>query len=822
MFKTIKIIRQILAALLLTPMIVIVATGVYCYHYQEQIIQKFLDAANKRLDTPIQISSVQVAVLKSFPKVALILHDVVVKDRIVSAVDLITARKMGFTFDVWKLIQGQYVLDHLYLEYGKIHLGEDSRCQLVWETGVSATTQREMPLMVKLQEIDLRDMEVVYGSKQQRCMLTTDKMQASLRWEHDRLAVGFQGQATIQRIQCKDLSFSHNLPVSLKATLSYDRKHKTWTFQTTRFSHGDARLDIQGSGRLAAASSAAFTIQGKKINPKLLLCCLPKQCYTTTKSYDLHGALTFCISVNKQQQQPMALQGTFTLCDGTLSTSQFSKPVELCQLSGHLHIPNVQDLKTATFSIDKITGMLSKSKLEGNFSFHNFHNLHLRCAAKATLDLTSFSTLLGKTTMTDASGQLDLHWQLETNLQQLLRGIPTKDIFCLSGVLQTQAAQFRLGPSQILCKDFMGNLSLKDNTLVMKNFSGSVGSGLFVLNGNIYNILSCFFPAHQKPCIDAKMYIDHLDLDTLFCDGRVPTVKNGQSPAAFAIAPHWALNLDCDIQQLHCRRFLGKNVRGNVKVKDRKLIVEKLQLSVSGGKVFLDGVLDASTDQLKIHTGAKLQGVHLANLFYTFENFHQNFLMDRHLSGEVFSDFELTMQADRQWNMCWEALRADIDVRLHNGGLHNFEPIQRLAKYAAKESLENLHFSKLKNHILIKDKTIHVPLMEVHSNLTRIQVSGTHTFDGRIDYSFGIPFTGLQKTQATNTPETLTGLYLFFKLQGDIDDYRILHDAEASKKDLKRVVKEQGKMLSAIVKGEYQEKKQLQELAIDDYFEFDE
>ena len=827
MSTVIKTIRKIVTVLFLSLGIVVVATGVYCYHYQGQIIQKFLDEANKRSSNPIQMSAIQLTVLKSFPNIALILHDVVVKSRIETAADLVTARKIYFAFDVWKLVQGQYVLTHLFLAHGKLHLDEDLGFQLGGEMGAQKATQHKVPSLVQLQKITLKDMEIVYGSKQQYCRINSEQIQASLKWEYPRLIADLQGKATIRSIQLQDLSLAQNLPISLKASLSYDQQQKTWTLRPTQLKHGSALLAMQGSGRLGAASTVALTIQGKKISPQILLRCLPKQYYQKIKPYDPRGELTFDLSANKQQRKSLAVQGDFVFSDGALTTSQFSTPIELCQLSGHLNIPNVQDLKAATFSIDKITSTLAGSKLAGSLTLHNFLSLHLQCAAEVTLDLASLSMLLVHPAITDASGKLDLHWELEANLQQLMCGTQTKDNLHLSGALQTQAAQFKLGQSQLPCKDLMGKLVFQDNALVMQDCSGSIGLGSFVLAGTVQNLLPCVLSPNQNLCVAAKLYMDYLDLDALLYGKRIPTSPTSSSPAKFDIAPHWVLNLDCDIQQLHFRRFRGKNVRGKVKIKDQKLIAEKLQLGVSGGKVFLDGVLDASTDDLNIHTVAKLQGVRIADLFYTFENFHQQFLMDNHLGGEVFADIDLTMQADKKWNMHRDALQAAIDVRLSHGVLHNFAPIQQLAKYVDKESLASLRFSELKNRILIKDKTIYLPPMEVYSNLIRIQLSGTHTFDGKVAYQFGVPFMGFQKKGGKVTPKeatanALVGMNLFFKLQGDIDNYKISYDAKASRKSLIKAFEEQGKTLKALVQGEYQGKKYLQELAPDNYFEFDE
>ncbi|MCU0317758.1 MAG: AsmA-like C-terminal region-containing protein [Amoebophilaceae bacterium] len=812
--------RRILAALFLLLGLVVVATGVYCYHYQDKIIQRFLDETNKQLRNPIRIGSIRCTFLKSFPNITLTLHNVVVEDHLASDEDVLTACKIYCSFDLWRLMQGQCVLTSCCLEDGKINLMGNSGCQLAWAAGV----QHEIPLAVALQRIYLKNMEVMYGGERQHYVISAEQVQASVGWKHSKLEINLQGRATVQRIQLKDLSCARELPISLKASLLYDQRKQIWTLRPVQIRCENSLLTVQGNWGIEAAS--ALTIQGKKINLQRLLDCLPEQYYPPIRLYNLYGELTLDLKAHRQQGRLFALQGDFVFSNGTFSVGQFPIPIRLCQLSGNLSIPNVQDLTTATLSIDKMASTLAGSELSGNLVLHNFRDPHLQCAAKATLDLASLDIPLAHVAITDASGKLNVHWEFAVNLRQLMCGVHTKEHLHFSGVLRAQAARFKLGSSQLLCKDLTGSLIFDGHDLVMKDLSAHMGLSNFVLDGTVHNLLPYLFSGIPKPRLDAKLYVDYLDLDELLHEKHTPAVQAKLSSANFDLTSYWVLDLDCDIRQCHFRRVKAKNLHGKIQVKDQKLVVRDLQLNILGGKSLLDGVLDASTGLLNIHTTAKLQGLQIADLFYAFENFQQNFLTDKHLNGEVFSDVDLTIQADRQWNMNWESLQADIGIRLHNGMLKNFDPVQQLAKYVAGENLTSLHFSELKNHILIKNKKIHLTPMEVHSNLTRIQLSGTHTFDGEIDYHFGVSFAGLQhkggeaRSEVLNA-DTSAGINLFFNLRGDINRYKISYDAESSRASLKGALREQGKIIGTIVQGGYQPKIQPPELAPDDYFDFD-
>jgi hypothetical protein len=79
-----------------------------------------------------------------------------------------------------------------------------------------------------------------------------------------------------------------------------------------------------------------------------------------------------------------------------------------------------------------------------------------------------------------------------------------------------------------------------------------------------------------------------------------------------------------------------------------------------------------------------------------------------------------------------------------------------------------------------------------------------------------------KKEEEVLAADALAGMNFFFKLEGDINNYKVVYDAKVSRKSLTKAFKEEKKTTKALVQGVYQGKKHLQELVPDDYFEVDE
>jgi hypothetical protein len=156
--------------------------------------------------------------------------------------------------------------------------------------------------------------------------------------------------------------------------------------------------------------------------------------------------------------------------------------------------------------------------------------------------------------------------------------------------------------------------------------------------------------------------------------------------------------------------------------------------------------------------------------------------------------------------------------------LNNFEPLRKLDRYLGDEGLNRLSFSELKNDIHIENKNIYLPQMEVRSNVTDIRISGTHTFDQRIDYRLITP---LRRKRITD-PEAEAALEvdaqgnsrLLLKITGTTDDYRIAYDTEAVKKKIVSDLKKEVAELKDAFKSKGKKKEKELELSKEEYFDW--
>jgi hypothetical protein len=368
-----------------------------------------------------------------------------------------------------------------------------------------------------------------------------------------------------------------------------------------------------------------------------------------------------------------------------------------------------------------------------------------------------------------------------------------------------------------------GNFLFTNNDLAMSNVKGQLGKSDFRLNGFFRNIISYLLFENQPLGIEADLQSNFIDLDELL----ILTFGEGTSDKyKFEISPNIYLNFNCDLNQLTYKKFKGRDLGGNLLVKNRTAFSRKIAMETMGGTITISGDISASAKPIELNTTAKFSGIHIDSLFYVFGDFKQNFIQSKHLKGQATANVTLETKFNSELTIIPSSLVSHLDIQIKKGELNNFEPLQGLGKYLDDDGLKQLRFAELKNEIHIENETILIPQMEVRSNVTTIQLSGRHYFDQRIDYRIVAPLRNkklIDISEAGDAYETdLTGrIKVYFKITGTTDDYKIAFDGEAVKKKLAKDLKQEVAELRDAFKDRDRRKKKELELAADDYFDWD-
>lgn len=821
-----KVFKKIALYLLGTILVLVVSLLISVFLFKDRIIQQFINEANKSLNTPVRIARIDISAFRDFPNMAIVLEDVYIEDSHPGDYPLATAHKIFFSLNPIEMWRGNYRIKGLRIDDCetnlKINAAGVANYVILKETAESENKN----ISFNLKDVRLNNIQINYTDhwKDQHHQFTSEKLLATVTLAKNVYKIIAKGDITCGQIGIGNRKLLVGKTFDVNAHLDYDDKQKQISIDTSRLKIDGAVFTVSGNYFFKEKSSIDLTASGQETTLRNLLSLLPQELTKLAKEYKSEGDVYFNLHLKGEisaRKSPF-ISINFGFNDATFTHPQSGMKIEHANLEGSYASSSVSSLDRSELFLKKITGELNGKSFTSNLSIQNFNRPLIDFDFRGELEANSLGQFFPLEDFKNLSGNFKADVSLMGEIE-LLKKKATAQQVKISGTIDLSHIHITYGKEEIELKDLNGALQFNNNDLALSNVSGHLGESDFLLNGFFKNIVTYLLFEDQPIGIETDLKSEHLDLDKLFAIGFG---TNNNNDFRFSISPNVHFNFNCDIGSLNYKKLKARHVKGDLLIKNQMAVSRHFTFDGLGGSLTMNGILDARNPKaIDISTAFQIKEVNIDSVFYVFENFYQDFIQDKHLKGNAFADVNLEMTLNEKLNLYPETLVADISATIKNGELNNFEPLQALKKYLDDEGLNKLRFADLKNEIHIENKTIYIPQMEIKSNVTTIQLSGTHSFDQKIDYRVVAPLRSRKKIDPDEAfgaiEEDAKGqTKLFLKITGTTNQYEVSLDKEAVKKKIASDLKKEIQELKDAFKNKGKKKKKELELEKDDYFDW--
>lgn len=767
----------------------------------DQLVGEFIRRANTRLNTRITIGKTKVNVFSHFPALALEFHDVYIEDTHTGQYPLLTASRIAFTLNPLKVMRGEYTINGITIIDSEINLKIDAHGQenyLLFKENQTSTTAVE----IKLSDIRLFSGRIHYLNLELNddMVFYTDRLTASLQTEDQEYTIRAQGQITVEKFNTGLTKWPVPKTFDIKSHLLLDDTEKKLTIHPSDIRLHQATFGVQGFYQWKNDNHIELAITGKNTTVQTLLAFLPETQQQALTRYRSQGEVRFGLNLNGtiSKMSSPALDMQFGLQNARIYHPDYRTSLDNMTLDGKVTIKNVRKPETAALILKNITGQLNNKSFLGSLTIKNFSDPDIMLEFQGEADVNDILQLYPLKNITRAAGNIKANISFEGKTSWLKSKSTAQKVSAL-GSIEMNGLSFHFTHPDMVLDNLNGILQFNRNDLALSNVSGTLGESDFRLNGFFKNIITFLLFENQPLGIEADLQARYVNLAQLFEYAFTTSSTEKTQAFAFSISPLVNLKFMANVSALRFNRFHAHNLKGDLSVTNQVALSKNISFTGMGGHVLLTGSLDARNQNVIEATGGLLlDGVYLDSAFYVFNNFGQTFIQDRHLKGRAFAEIMMEMKLKPDLTLFPETLTADISATIKNGELNNFEPLQKLSKYVGDNNLHALRFADLNNEIHIERGTVFIPMMEVVSNATVLQISGTHRFDQQIEYHIVTP---LQNKRSINLEEAAGAIEemegrakLFLKITGTTDNYRVVYDTDAVKRkiaaDLKREVQE--------------------------------
>ncbi len=794
-----KTLRKVLLYFSITLAVLFSAVAISVFLFKDSIIRQFVNEANKQLNTPVKIGKIDISTLSDFPNLAIVFTDVYVEDSHPGTYPLLTADRIAFNLNPIEVWRGTYSIRGLSVTGSetnlKINAAGKTNFNIVKEGSGEGVTVR-----FDLKNVSLTKTIVSYVDQQanQHHVFNSDKLVASISITGDLYKIEADGNVLVEQIGIGSSLFLTNKNFTVEANVDYDDDKKNVLIKPSSLKVGRSEFAVNGNYSYKEKNLIDLKADGKNTDIQTLLSLLPQDASNKLKQYRSNGNVFFNLTLKGEISDTKSpfISVAFGCSDATLFHPDYKSRISHANLNGSFASPSLTDLSKAQLFLKDMDGELNGKLFKANLSVREFNDPYIVFDFKGDLDAASLYNFYPIADFSSLDGLItaDISFEGKTSL---LKKKATAQKVVTNGSITLANINFVYGNQKIRFRDINGSLQFNNNDLALSNVAGNFENSDFLLNGFFKNIITFLLFENQPIGIEADLKSKFLDLDQLFAIG----FSDEQSESyRFSISPNLQLNFNCDVKSMRYKRFKPKNIKGDLLVKNQVAVSRNITMNTLGGQLTVNGIVDAKNSKaIDVISSMKLNGQHVDSIFYVFDNFYQDFIQDKHLKGQAYATVELEMTLNEKLNLIAPTLIADIGVTIKNGELNNFDPMKKLNKYLDDEGLGKMRFADLKNEVHIENKTIYIPQMEIKSNVTTIQLSGTHTFDQRIDYRVIAPLRNKNKIDPDEAfgaveDDGVGKAKLFLKITGTADKYIISYDKDAVKKkiasDLKKEVQE--------------------------------
>lgn len=814
-----------------------VALGIV-YLYQDKIVNLFVAEANKYVITKVEVEKISVSLFDKFPQVAVSLDKVNIVENVPeSSASLGRAEKLFFTFSALDLVRGKYSVKELYMENGAVHVKVLPNGKVNYNIIATDTTSESEDFSFNLQKVTLSQVAVQYTDQKLNhdYQVEAHQLEAALAISTEEIQIDAGGKATVKTIAIGSGEYFKGKAVDIRTALIVDRLQHTVQLQPSLVKIEQAAYEVAGTVGYAATTELDLKLNGKNTDIQSLLSLLPQSITKDYQQYRSEGDIYFSGTVKgkvSQKENPL-VAFSFGCRNTSFYHPDVKQRIEKLNFEGSFTNGKDKSSASSALALKKIAGVLNKRPFSGNLSYKNFDNPSIAFDVKGMIDVGYVLGIVKLDEVKSGSGLADVRIAFAGNLNQF-KNKPGNSTVNTSGDITLHNVALSLKKMPMPITNLNGNFLFKRNDVGVSEFKGKLGESDFVLNGMFKNVMAWLLLDKQRLLVEADFKSNNLNFDQLLREEFNTSVASRQGGTAsdyrLEVSPYVAFDLSASISRLNFRRFRGKNIKGSLKLRNQVISSSNISFNSIGGDFAVRGSLDArQRNHIKVSTASKLNNMNVDSLFYVFENFNQDFIVDRHLKGKLTADIVSEIYFDSHLNPKTDLLQAEIVATVRDGQLKNFAPMQKMSAFVKRAELANMQFSELHNSFWIQKRTIYIPEMEIRSNLSSIpviSVSGMHTFDQVMDYKIKMPL-----AKGRPDKDAVYGVVaedsdagnssIFLTLKGDEKNFKIAYDQQRVREKIKTDLKQEGRELKDLFRGKKTQKKEKKvELQEGEYFDF--
>lgn len=804
-------------------LVILIGTGfVITIVYGDDIKQYFISKLNVYLNTEIKVGEVEFSIVEKFPDACIDFKNVVAMSapgfqkksfKGINTDTLLVAKDVYLQFNIFDIFSKNYKIKAIHVADGRSWIYIDSKGGDNYHFWKTPQTSDTTAFKLDLQDIALSKFSLTFYNQAQNLEIkcSTPDFSVSGKFNDEKYELKTNGDLKIRKFSIDNVNYITSDALTLK--LKFDVNNKKFTVKSGRINMNDLTFDVFGWYKSTDDKGKIdVQIKGKDLNVSSFLSALPVEIQKKVNGFSSTGTFYFNTEIKGDLDYIATPEiiSDFGIEHATIEQKSSGVVLNDVYAKGRFTNGNQHSTATSSLTLDTIYANFDRSKFSGSYSVTNFNTPHIELILNGDFDLAQIKSFFAIDTLRVLEGRMNAQFYFSGNVNSLSE-IKAGDYrkAHTEGKASIKDAKLSIVGSKDEYSDINGGFTFHNNDVRIDSLIFLWNKYDLSVSGYFKNLIAYMMIDNEPLMIEARIHSNYLDLKKILSSDS----ENGSTGIALPNNIKMAANVTVD--KLDYGKFSAKRATGFIDLDNHVISFSSVYLEALSGTMKADGALKIlPQNRVLLQTTASLKSINITQLFYSFDNFSQTFILDKHLKGTINADVTVSSEWNEKMELDQKKLIASCSMTINNGELVNFEPMYRLSDYIALTELKQIKFASLTNDILIKDRKVIIPHMEIKSSAFNIELSGEHNFDNAFDYKLKVLLSEVLSNKAKKAKKEneefgqieddgLGRTSLFLSIKGTVDNYKISYDTKQVKEHIKENLKEEKDNLKTILKEEF-------------------
>lgn len=725
--------------------------------------EKFIYRVNEQIENNIQgkvsLKNADITVWRSFPNIAVVLENISIKDSVYN-ISFLQMKKVEAHLNIFSLIGKKTKINSVKLYTGRIRIFTDGKgynnTYVIKNDQHIDTAKKKKSLLIKNIELNNVTFLNEHHIKNKRHSLVIKNLDADIKDKNEIYTIHMKEEVLV-----KGLGFNlsrgfylNNQTIEGKWDIVYKPADRSISFDETKVYFNDHPMYLKGSFWLKDNPHFSLHLNTEDLSYNQARELMPQNVQVKLDKVQLSKPVDIIADI----AGPMAYRTTPEVSvKWSTELTQLTTPVTIldsCSFSGgytnRVNKNTPISNENSAITLNDFTGTWGDVLLSGNdIVIYNLTNPAIRFELKSSCTFQQLDKQLSLETIHFLKGDA----QLAVNYNGLLIADPAM-LTKLEFALKMKNGTVEYAPRNMVFTNVNGEVIFSENKLQAKNLECNVKDNHFVVNieGNELNKVSESISGKANIyCSVFSPALNLQDFTTLFSPTvkKVRKQKGKKQPTLSAIdgiLEKGSLQLNFKANTIHMKKFDAQNAIAQVLFEENKWQIQRAYLKHAKGSMDLKASFIQAGKYHDATVSANMKNLDVRELFYAFNDFGQSGISYYNLRGIINSDANIRIKMNERGEILPGTMNGLVHFSLNNGVLINYEPMQKIKKFAFKNrNLDKIEFAELKNTLEINNYDIKINRMEITSTVFTFFVEGVYSLKDKTNITIQVPISNLKK-----------------------------------------------------------------------------